>query len=536
MRRILATAVLAVACAAFLLAGGAAGGDEGTYEVRAVFDNAAFLVEGEDVRVAGAKIGSVASVDIAEADEAVREDGSPAPGKAIVIMRIDDPAFHDFRADASCLIRPQSLIGEKFVECTPTEPRAPGTPAPPELEQVPEGEPGEGQYLLPLERNGKAIDLDLVNNIMEEPYPDRFRLILNDLGAGFAARGDELAEIVERANPALRETNRVLAILRDQNRSLADLATDGEQVMTALARERESVAGFINSSEVVGAATASRRADLEAGFAKLPGFLRELRSTMIELSRFSDAATPVFSRLGDAAPSLTRLNRASIPFSSAGIGAITSLGSSAERSGPALVASDPVIRQVRKLANDGAPATKNLAKLLRSLRETGGFEEFLKTLYGLGGAVNAFDGYGHFLRAVIPLNQCFDYYLVQQAGCLGQFFFTAQPTERAAVEPTDDASRSERRRARDRPTDDGSGEGTAPDADAEPEPAVPEAGPEAEPAPVPAAPETEAQPFVPDAPPAEPDPSGELEVQPGAVRKLLDFLVGEPAPRGEGKR
>ena len=72
--------------------------------------------------------------------------------------------------------------------------------------------------------------------------------------------------------------------------------------------------------------------------------------------------------------------------------------------------------------------------------------------------------------------------------------------------------------------------------DAEPEPAVPEAGPEAEPAPAPAAPETEAQPFVPDAPPVEPDPSGELEVQPGAVRKLLDFLVGEPAPRGEGKR
>ena len=48
---------------------------------------------------------------------------------------------------------------------------------------------------------------------MEEPYPDRFRLILNDLGAGFAARGEDLAEIIERSNPALRETNKVLAIL-----------------------------------------------------------------------------------------------------------------------------------------------------------------------------------------------------------------------------------------------------------------------------------------------------------------------------------
>ena len=210
---------LLVACVVLLFSGGAAGGDEGTYEVRAVFDNASFLVEGEDVRVAGAKVGSVAAVDIAEADEAVREDGSPAPGKAIVILQIDDAAFHDFRTDASCLIRPQSLIGEKFVECKPTEPRAPGTPVPPELEQVPEGEPGEGQYLLPLERNGKAIDLDLVNNIMEEPYPDRFRLILNDLGAGLAARGEELARDHRARQPgAARDQPRARHPARPESR------------------------------------------------------------------------------------------------------------------------------------------------------------------------------------------------------------------------------------------------------------------------------------------------------------------------------
>ena len=118
MRRLLAiVAALAVAVAVLVLGTGA-GGDDGTYEVRAVFDNASFLVTGEEVRVAGAKVGSVTAVDIATADEPVTEDGSPDPGKAIVVMRIDDPAFQDFRKDASCLIRPQSLIGEKFVECT----------------------------------------------------------------------------------------------------------------------------------------------------------------------------------------------------------------------------------------------------------------------------------------------------------------------------------------------------------------------------------------------------------------------------------
>ena len=91
---------------------------------------------------------------------------------------------------------------------------------PPELEAIPDGERGEGQYLLPLEQNGKSVDLDLVNNIMSEPYPDRFRLILNDLGAGLATRGDELEEIIERANPALRETNEVLEDPRRQNKAL----------------------------------------------------------------------------------------------------------------------------------------------------------------------------------------------------------------------------------------------------------------------------------------------------------------------------
>ena len=49
------------------------------------------------------------------------------------MLQIDDPGFQDFREDASCLIRPQSLLGEKFVECEPTQPRAAGTEPPPAL-------------------------------------------------------------------------------------------------------------------------------------------------------------------------------------------------------------------------------------------------------------------------------------------------------------------------------------------------------------------------------------------------------------------
>ena len=141
MRRIAAIAAL-LATATLAVFGQAASGDGDEYEVRAIFDNGGFLVPGEEVRVAGATVGSVSSVDVTLPDEAVHRDGTPDPGKAVVVMKIDETGFQDFRQDADCLIRPQSLLGEKYVDCQPTMPRAPGSEPPPPLEEVPDGEPG----------------------------------------------------------------------------------------------------------------------------------------------------------------------------------------------------------------------------------------------------------------------------------------------------------------------------------------------------------------------------------------------------------
>ena len=62
MRRIVATLAL-LAAVALVFFGQAAGGSGGDYKVRAIFDNGNFLVPGEAVRVAGATVGSVSSVD-----------------------------------------------------------------------------------------------------------------------------------------------------------------------------------------------------------------------------------------------------------------------------------------------------------------------------------------------------------------------------------------------------------------------------------------------------------------------------------------
>jgi ABC-type transporter Mla subunit MlaD len=431
--RRLAGIVAAMAIATLVVVGVAAGGEDGGYKVRAIFDNGAFLVKGEDVRVAGATVGHVESVDVTGLDEPAHADGSPEPGKAVVVMDIEEPGVQDFREDASCLIRPQSLLGEKFVDCRLTEPRAAGSEPPPELEVIPEGEPGAGERFLPLENNGKAVDLDLVNNIMREPYTERFRLILNDLGAGLAARGDELASIVERSNPALRETDRVLAILAKQNRTLANLARDGARIMAPLARERAHLSGFINNAETTAAASAERNPDLEASLERLPAFLRELRLNMGSLRRFSDQATPTVTALGDAAPAITRATEALGPFSEAGIPALRTLGNAAEKSGPDLVASDPLIKDLGRLGKETKPAAKGLAELLGSLERTGGYRRLLEFVFFSGAGINGFDQFGHFLRAVLVPNSCTHYSEVPTTAACDAHIQGSTPIQQAAL-------------------------------------------------------------------------------------------------------
>jgi len=403
MRRIIATAALLATIALVFFAQGS-GGSGGNYEIRGIFDNGSFVVTGEDVRIAGANVGSVSSVDVTFPGDWANRDESSDPGKAVIVMNISDPGFQDFRQDASCIIRPASLLGEKYIDCQPTQPHAPGTQPPPPLTVIPSGQPGAGQHFLPLQNNGKTVDIDLVNNIMREPFADRFRLILNDLGAGLAARGPDLEAIVRRADPALRQFDRVLHQLARQNHELATLARNSDKVLAPLARERAKVAGFIHNANIAGEATAERSADLEASFQKFPAALVALRQQMAALKKFSDQARPTFADFAAAAPNLTRSTQALGPFAHAATPALTSLGDAAAKSTEPIVKSDPFLVKTRNLVQKAGPGANALTALLSTLRKSGGNRKLMDLLYNGTGAINGFDKFGHFLRATLVLN------------------------------------------------------------------------------------------------------------------------------------
>ncbi len=440
MRRLLAVAgVLLTASAVVVLASGA-GDDEGAYRVRAIFMNAFSVIPGEDVKIAGVKVGKVESLSVTPAQ------------RAAVVLRIDKPGFKDFRADATCQIRPQSLIGERFVECAPTQPRPEGAQVPPPLRRIGAGA-GTGQYLLPVDRTAKTVDLDLVNNTLRLPERQRLAIILNELGTGLAGRGADLRLAIRNADPALKATDQVLAILAGQNRTLADLARNSDTILAPLARDRARAADFVVQARNTAQAAAERSEPLERGIAELPAFLRELTPTMRRLGGLADQATPVLADVDAVAPDVNTVVAQLGPFSQAASPALTTLGEATKTGRPALVSSKPIIDELARFAKPAKPLSRNLSGLLTSLKTSGGIERLMDFFFYTVAGINGFDRYGHYLRAGLIVNQCSLYTTTNAADCSANFGSgeasaataaraarATPPARVAAARPTSDAA------------------------------------------------------------------------------------------------
>ncbi len=416
----LAGAACAVALVVAVLLATSAGGSNGGYTVRAIFDDAANIIPGENVKVGGVTVGTVGSV-------------TPTPqAKAAVILHINDPGFQDFRADASCTIRPQALIGEKYVDCLPTQPRVEGTPLPPPLHRVPSGQEGAGEVLLPVENTHSPVDVDLLGDISRLPERQRLTIIINEFGAGLAGRGSDLNVVLRRANPALQELDKVLSILASENHVLAKLAVDSDTALAPLAAVRERVANYIVQSNTVAVATARNRGALARNLELFPPFLEQLGPAAERIGRLADQITPVFTDLGIAAPAINQAFAELPAFSNSSSAFLKSVGTNAARSGPALVASQPVLGRLKALGRAAKPLAFNASELLSSLRSTGGLERILDFIFLGAGASNGYDALGHFLRAEGVANICLTYAIAPSPGCSAKLFSTTGSTARAS--------------------------------------------------------------------------------------------------------
>jgi len=335
---ILAVTVLVVAGAATLAA---AGGERPGEPYRAVFDNAFGLTEGGDLKIAGVRAGQTTAFKV------TRE----RPHKAVVEFEISEPGVGELREDATCEIRPQSLIGEYFVDCQPGDSE----------KKLPEG------GTIPVENTSSTIPVDLVNNILRRPYRERLRLIIAELGAGLAGRSEDLSEVLRRAHPGLRETNRTLRILASQNRTIQRFISDAQVITEQLENRKADVARWVTEAGETAEITATRREELKRNFRLLPGFLDELRPYMAQLGEVADEQIPALADLQAAAPDLDRFLARLGPFSDASRPAFRGLGEASVDGLAAFRATRAEVAELRDLAQEVPALAKPLRQLLQTL-------------------------------------------------------------------------------------------------------------------------------------------------------------------------
>jgi phospholipid/cholesterol/gamma-HCH transport system substrate-binding protein len=410
VRRGLLVFLLAVGIGALIAASG--GRDDGAYKVRAVFDNASFLIPGEDVKIAGVKVGTIDRLDLTR------------DNKAAVVLKIVDPAFRPFRSDATCKVGVQSLIGEQFVECTPTQPREPGVKPAPPLRELKSGT-GKGEHLLPVSQTTTPVNIDVLLNIMRVPQRERFRLVINELGAGLAGNGTELRRALRRANPALQQTDRVIAVLARQNKTLARLVDESDQALGPLARRRHDLSGFITSSGRTAEATAARGDDLERDLQKLPAFLQKLGPAADDFGALADQATPALQSLLSESDAINQTVQGLGPTAAKATPALVALGDTAESATKVLPALEPPTRKLTELARPLLPLSGDLADLSSSFDETGGIENVMRFIYYYTAALNGEDEVSHYIRASLNVNVCSGRVSKLAPGCESNFSRTS---------------------------------------------------------------------------------------------------------------
>lgn len=363
------------------------------YLVRAVFDNSSFVIPGEQVKVAGVVVGRIQAVDLTP------------DNKAAVVLKVSDRQFVPFHTDAHCEIDLESLLGEQYVQCTATQPRPAGSPAPPALPAIGSG-PNRGQHLLPVQNTTTPVGLDLLNNIMRLPEAERFRLIIAGLGAGLDGNGQELNQALRRADPALQQTDKVIGVLASEDHTLAQLTDDSARVLAPLAAQRAGLGSFISHAGTVAEASAQEGPAIQQNFHDFPAFLRQLKPYTQKLSQLADQMTPALQSLQAQAPAINASVHGLGPLAESSIPAFTSLGRLAHRGQSVFPRTHQLATQLLKLTRPLLPLARDLGGVAQSFDNAGGIEDVMRFIYYYAGSVNGEDSLGHYIRSLVQIGSC----------------------------------------------------------------------------------------------------------------------------------
>ncbi len=397
MRRlaaILLGLLLIAGVASAVASSGSSGSTTGRFDV--IFDDARGLVPGQLVKIAGARAGEIVGVHLTRGYQA----------------RIDatvESKFTPFHRDATCTIRPEGLIAENYLECDP------GTAGSPVLE----GKDGRPPTV-PVTHTTEPVSLTDLFNTFNLPTRERLTLLFNELGIATAARGQDLNQILLRANPTLALARQTIGVLLRQQSQLVTLIDSTATIAAQGAGHTGALKTFLDRAAAVSTLTAQHHSALAQGINRLPGLLSAARPALAQLDTVARDGTPLLHQLQDAAPTLEQVSRDLKPFVAAANPGLGRVSAALRTAIPALHQSLPLLGHLESYAHRSLASTELSAKLYRNLQRHGFVEEFLSVAYYIGTSLARFDSTSHLLPLLLMApnsGKCGRYATKPVSGC-----------------------------------------------------------------------------------------------------------------------
>ncbi len=171
-----------------------------SYKLELEARSAANLVRGNEVRVGGARVGTVAEIS---ADR--RRDGD---AYAVLSLKLEE-SIAPLPVDSTFVIRTRSVLGQKYVEVTPGA-----------------ADRGweDGARVPVRQMTPEPVEFDEVTNMFDERTREGVRGQLEGGGTALAGRGASLNAAIGALRPLLADVQPVLRTLADEDTDLAGFA------------------------------------------------------------------------------------------------------------------------------------------------------------------------------------------------------------------------------------------------------------------------------------------------------------------------
>ncbi len=401
MRRLLTIAFMLSAggvLGALVFGASAQGSSTARFDV--IFDDARGLISGQLIKVAGAQAGTIENVVV-------------TPDFKAKIEATIDSRFMPFHQDATCTIRPQGLIAENYVDCDP------GTSDSPLLRAS-----GGNPPTVPVTHTTEPVSITDLFDIFNMPTTERLQVLLNELGIGTAANGQNFNDILQRANPTLALARQAISILARQRSQLGTIVDATQTIAAQAAGHTRDLQSFLDRAASLSSLTAAHHDPLSQAVARLPGLLAQAQPALAQLNTVAVDGTPLIQQIHNAVPALNRVSNDLGPFVAAAKPGLAKLQTAMKVAIPAIRDTTPVVKELRTYAHRSLPGTLLFARLSENLQQHGFLENFLSVVYYVQASLARFDGTSHMLSIMlIGANHgaCGNYATTPVAGCSAHY-------------------------------------------------------------------------------------------------------------------